>query len=56
MSARVQLDRHRNNNFNKEQVISVGEVVEIKGPSFITGGSVNWYSPYGTQYGDSSKG
>ena len=37
------------------KVVSVGEVVKKKEPLFPVGGSVNWYSHYGKQYGGSSK-
>ena len=29
--------------------------MEEREPSYIIGGIVNWYSPYGQQYGDFSK-
>ena len=35
----------------KQEVASVGEVVERKEPSFTNGGKVNWFHHYGKQYG-----
>ena len=37
------------------QTLNAGEGVERRGPSYIIGGSVNWYSHYGEQYGGSLK-
>ena len=31
------------------------EGMEKRGPSFTVGGNVNWYNPYGKQYGGSSE-
>jgi len=39
----------------KIRVTSVGEDVEKRGPPYIVGGNINWYSHYGKQYGNSSK-
>ena len=46
---------HNNNSNNNKnlQTTSAGEGVEKRGPSYITGGNINWYSHYGRQYGDS---
>ena len=41
--------------FKSLQIISAGEGVEQREPSYTTGGSVNWCSHYGEQYGDSLK-
>ena len=35
------------------QTINAGEGVEKKEPSYTVGGTVNWYSHYGEQYGGS---
>ena len=35
--------------------MGVGEDVEKKEPSYTAGGTANWYSHYGKQYGGSSK-
>ena len=37
------------------QIINAGEDVEKKEPSYTVGGSVNWRSHYGKQYGGSLK-
>ena len=37
--------------FIKKTKYCVGQVVEKKEPSLISGGNVNWYSHYGQQYG-----
>ena len=37
------------------QITNAGEGVEKREPSYTVGGSVNRYSHYGKQYGDSSK-
>ena len=33
------------------QITNAGEDVEKRGCSYTVGGNVNWYSPYGEQYG-----
>ena len=33
------------------QTINAGAGMEKSKPSYIVGGTVNWYSPYGEQYG-----
>ena len=37
------------------RIITVGKDVEKREPSYTVGGTVNWYSHRGKQYGDSSK-
>ena len=37
------------------QTIDAGEDVEKREPCCTVGGDVNWYSPYGEDYGNSSK-
>ena len=37
------------------QITNVGESIEKREPSSAVGGSVNWWSHYGKQYGNSSK-
>ena len=37
------------------QIINMGEHVEKMEPSYTGGGHLNWYRPYGKQYGGSSK-
>ena len=57
--------RNANQNHNEEsshagqngchqslQTINAGEGVEKREPSYIVGGSANWYSHYGEQCGD----
>ena len=39
----------------RQEIESVGGDVEKRKPSYNVGGSVNWCSHYGKQYGDSSK-
>ena len=39
----------------RQEIESVGGDVEKRKPSYSVGGSVNWYSHYGKQYGDFSK-
>ena len=40
---------------NKTEIISIGENVEKREPSYAVGENVNWCNHYGKQYGDSSK-
>ena len=40
---------------SKRKEISVGKNVEKREPLYTIGGTVNWYSYYGKQYGGSSK-
>ena len=40
---------------NRTRITNVGEDAEKKEPSYIDGGTANWYSHYGKQYGGSSK-
>ena len=37
----------------KKSTINAGEGMEKREPSYTVGGNVNWYSPYGEQYGGS---
>ena len=37
----------------KKSTMDAGEGVERRETSFTVGGNVNWYSPYGEQYGGS---
>ena len=37
------------------QMINAEQGVEKREPSYVVGGSVNWYSHYGQQHGDSFK-
>ena len=39
----------------KTEIISIGENVEKREPSYAVGENVNWCNHYGKQYGDSSK-
>ena len=39
---------------NRTSNNNVGEDVEKKEPSYTAGGTANWYSHYGKQYGGSS--
>jgi len=37
------------------QIINAEEGIQKREPTYIVGGNVNWYSPYGEHQGDSLK-
>ena len=45
----------KNKQTKNPEIISTGENVEKREPSYAVGENVNWCNHYGKQYGDSSK-
>ena len=39
----------------KKEITNIGEDVDKREPSCFVGGTINWCSHFGKQYGDSSK-
>ena len=39
----------------RQEITNIGEDVDKREPSYTVGGTINWCSHYGKQYGDSSE-